>query len=486
LNELNLTPQTLIAIEAELGKRSFYKFVEMCWSIVEPETPWKPGFHIKLMCDYAQACFEGKVRNLIVNVPLRHAKSLIFCVFFPAWCWTLKPYKKFLYSSYAQDLAIKHSIQCRDLILSDFYQSHWPLQLSKDQNQKEQFKNVKGGFRFCYGSGGQVTGNGGNFLICDDPLKPSDINSENIREGVNDWYDSSFSNRLVDPSTAVRIVLMQRLHNSDLTGHLLEKKTIKWEQLVLPARYEGKRYTSSIGIEDPRIIEGEPLWPEVYGEKELSELSGNMSELQISGQLQQRPSTIKGNIFKRDYFNYRFTTVPTILARYQSWDTASSVNTNKSAYSACVTGELDNEYKLHIIDVYRDRLEFTDLNEKAEELAEKWKYKLKKIIIEEKSTGQSLIYALKKSSKKWMNNLIQPYSPIMDKDSRCFQNALWCSLGMIVLPDYREWLFDFEEELFNIGQTKYRDQTDAFNQLVIYLQSYLELGHNKLLKQKGG
>lgn len=473
----------LIAIEAELGKRNFYDFVKITFNVIEPETKFSESWHIKLLCDYAQACYEGKVRNLLVNIPPRHSKSLIFNVFFPAWVWINKPTARFLYASYGEDLAIKFSVQCRNLITSDFYQARWPMQLSKEENAKQFFSNSYGGFRASFGSHGAVTGHGGDFLIADDILNAQDKDSEDKRKGSNEWYGNTFSNRFANPKNTVRVILGQRIHQDDIFGYIKEQdKEEKWEHVILPAKYEGKRYVSSIGLDDPRIIEGEPLWPDVYGEDELKNLTANMSELEIAGQMQQRPSGIMGNIFKREWFldKNRFFTVKKIYRRYQSWDTASSVN-NTSAYSVCVTGELDDKYRLHIIDVWRDRVDFTDLTDVAEKLATRWKYNLKGIIIENKSTGQPLIDTLRKSSSGWMKSLIHPYNPgLTDKDKRCYQASMWCSKDMVLLPypdETRGWLFDFEDELFNVPQTKYRDQTDAFSQLVLYLQLHLEDGY---------
>jgi hypothetical protein len=98
----------------------------------------------KLLCNYAQATYEGKILNLMVNIPPRHSKSLIFLVFFPAWVWANNPKKEFICASFGQDLAIEFSMKCRNLISSDFYQERWPLQLAKDENSKDCFKNIKG------------------------------------------------------------------------------------------------------------------------------------------------------------------------------------------------------------------------------------------------------------------------------------------------------------------------------------------------------
>ncbi len=482
LNSPEAVPPLIINVQSKLGKESFYDFVRMCFPVVCPDVKFSESWHIKLLCNYAQATYEGKILNLMVNIPPRHSKSLIFLVFFPAWVWANNPKKEFICASFGQDLAIEFSMKCRNLISSDFYQERWPLQLAKDENSKDCFKNIKGGVRRAVGTNSAVTGLQGHFLLADDLLRVQDAYSEAIREGVNSWYGGTFSNRRSDPDKTVKIILGQRIHPSDVFGYLLERdKKGTWEHVVLPARFTGKRYTSSIGLDDPRVIEGEVLWPDVYGEKQLDSLTENMSDIEIQGQMQQNPYGFEGNIFKPEWFDDRFTTVSNVKSRWQSWDTAASIN-DSAAYSTCVTGELDDKDNLYIIDVWRGRVDFTDLQAKAEELAEKWNggqaNLLKRIIIENKSTGTSLLLALKRSSVKWVGDLIQPFNPgIADKNERCLQAALWCSMGLVHLPESRIWLDDFyTEELLKVPQCKYRDQSDAFSQLCIYLESYLRRG----------
>jgi predicted phage terminase large subunit-like protein len=476
-NQLNKIPPIEI-IQSELGKRSFYSFVKLCWNVVEPETEFKDGWHLRYLCSYLEACYRGEVQNLIINLPPRHAKSVIVDIFFPAWVWTNKPSKKFLYASHSEEIALRDSRKCRDLIKSDFYQIRWPLRLAKDGDTQSLFRNMRAGLRASFGVNSKVTGQGGDFIIVDDPLDAKDAYSDSIRESVNLWYDSAFSNRIANPKTVVKIVAMQRLHQNDLTGHILEKNN-KWETLILPAYFEGKKYISSIGLNDPRK-DNEPLWPEVYGEKELEDLKSNMSELMVASQLQQRPTLFNGTIYKKEWFNKRVDNHD-IIARFLSWDTASSVK-DTSAYSACVVGELTSTYQLFIKEVWRGKVEFPQLLEQVERLANKYRYKLNTIYIEDKSSGIQAVQSLKQASNAEIQDLIMPFTPNGkgDKVSRAFQASLWCENGSVLLPPPDEsynWLYDFEEELFSFPSSKKMDQVDAFNQLILALQPYLEEGY---------
>ena len=130
----------------ELTKRNMEKslslFAQHCWHIVEPATPYKHGWHIDAICEHLEAVTEGKIRNLVINMPPRHMKSMLVCVFWPCWVWATKPESRWLYSSYAQSLSIRDSLKCRRIIESRWYRENWPhVKMNLDQNQKARFEN---------------------------------------------------------------------------------------------------------------------------------------------------------------------------------------------------------------------------------------------------------------------------------------------------------------------------------------------------------
>jgi len=464
-------------IEQELCKRSFHQFVTHAFSVVEPNTNFQNNWHIEAICDYLEAVVKGDIRNLIINVPPRHMKSLLVNVFFPAWVWTFAPEKKFLFSSYAQDLAIRDSQLCRTLISSNWYQSKWQVKLKSDQNRMDRFSNTMSGIRLAVGVGGGATGEGGDFIIVDDPIKAQEANSEAARKNANEWWDNTMSTRGNNPKTVARIVIMQRLHADDLTGHLLESEE-RYEHLCLPAEYEGVRFNSSIGFVDPRKEQGELLWENRFGKQEIASLKNQLSELGVAGQLQQRPTPLEGHIFKKEWFETRSLETQ-FVARYISWDTAMS-ESNSAAYSSCVVGELTPDYKLNIREVWRGRLPFTELSQKVIDIAQQYRHNLRGVIIENKASGISLIQFLKQSCPEWLADIVTPFNPPAGKESRAYSASLWCQKGMVQLPppsNETSWLFDFEDEIFQFPNSKYKDQTDAFNQLVIYLENYIAEGY---------
>ena len=276
-------------------------------------------------------------------------------------------------------------------------------------------------------------------------------------------------------------MIQQRLHEDDVTGHILDSEANdEWEKLILPAEYEGERFVSSLGekFNDPRNEMGEILWPKRFGKEQLDYEKKIKGEKYFAGQYQQRPSPIAGNTFKREWFeNWILNT--DVVERFISWDTAASIG-NGSAYSACTVGELTSDYRLFIREIWRDRLEFPQLQKAIEDMAKKYKHKLNRIIIENKSSGTSVLQALQQSSGDEIADLLFGFNPVGKKEERGSIISIWCENGSIILPPPNEmnpWLFEFEEELFNFPNCKYKDQVDSFNQLVFYLRRYLAEGH---------
>lgn len=398
-------------------------------------------------------------------------KSLLVNVFFPAWVWCKFPEKKFLFSSYSSHLAIRDSILCRQLIESNLYKSFFPhLRLAKDQNQKQKFRNLSGGSRLAVGVGGSITGEGGDFIVVDDPIKADEVFSESNREKVNFWWDNTMTTRLNDPTTGVRIIIQQRLHQDDLVGHILQKQKDLWETVILPLEKEGKRYTSSLGLDDPRE-EGEILWKDRFSPSEVGLLKNSMQAISAAGQLQQRPYLEEGNIYKQEWFSTAHD--PQYVRRFLSWDTATTANRN-SAYSACVIGDVLPSGKLYIRHVYREKLEFPMLLKKIIEICEQF-YNPNKgfdVVIEEKSSGLQLIQTLRENSI-W-GEFITPFQPKGDKVSRAHWATYLCEKGQILFPDSNpNWLQDFKDELFSFPASNYKDQVDAFNQLVFFTKNFI-------------
>lgn len=475
------------AISIELAERKLSHFVKQAWHIIEPETELIWGWYLDAICDHLEAATNGNIRDLIINVPPRHLKSLIVSVFWFVWSWIHYPGKRWVYFSYSNDLTIRDSVRSRALILSDWFQSRWGdrFQLTGDQNQKMRFSNNKGGYRIATSVKGIATGEGGHFIIClpynsyiqtidgriqigkiveekidtkvysfnhisnrkeidsiveyqknpvgelvdvelenrdtvtltkeheifipersyiesqdvtffdyvlnynmflqkinnvkkatreidytynlkiqnnnnyfagndksfillhncDDPINIKEVDSEVARAEVIRWWDEVVPTRIDDPKSGVRVIIMQRGHEDDLTGYLLNKKDTDYVHVCLPARYEpdNVRTKTPLNFVDPRTEASEPLHPARYGDAELKKLEDDLGSYATAAQLQQNPYPRGGGMFKIEKFGYLDYLNPhEIVASVRYWDKASSVDVSAKETAGVLMHKLRN------------------------------------------------------------------------------------------------------------------------------------------------
>lgn len=447
-------------IDIVLCEKSLGYFIEKAWHVVEPSTPYIHGNHIDAICLHLEACVNGLIKNLLINVPPRHAKSLICSVFFPAWLWIQKPETRYLFSSYALQLAIRDSRKTRQLIESPWYQARWRnrFKLCDDQNAKSRFENNKTGARLCAAVDSAATGEGGAILVVDDPINSTDAFSAAAREASIRWWDYTMSTRLNDPKTGVKIIIMQRLHDNDLSGHVLKQGG--YEHLCLPAEFETAKPATSIGWTDWRTEPGELLWPGHIGKPELDGFKLILGD-GYEGQFQQNPVPAGGNIFKSDWWKY-YEELPQDVNRIiVSADTAFADNA-KADYSVMMVAA-ETASGIYIIDLYRKRVDYPDLKRDLIMLAEKHTPNV--IIVENKASGQSLIQDLKKST----TYPVLPIKVDTDKISRAYAAQPTVKAGNIYLPDKASWVYDFKTELERFPAADNDDQVDAFAQLINWL-----------------
>jgi len=478
-------PNARVKVERELAVRSLREFVHQAWPVIEPSTPFVPGFHIYAIIDHLEAVTRGEIRNLLINVPPRHMKSLLVSVFWPAWEWIRHPERRWLYSSYGAQLSIRDSVKCRRLIESPWYQARWGhvFSLTSDQNAKMRFDNNRSGYRIATSVGGAATGEGGDRVVCDDPHNVGEVESDAVRKTATDWWDVVMSTRVNDPKTSAMVIVMQRCHQQDLSGHLLEKGN--WEHLCLPAEYEGPSRVTLIGFSDPRTQPGELLWPDRFGPKEIADLKIGLGSYAAAGQLQQRPSPAGGGIFKRHWFKYfhpRGANLPPVLVRLpdgttmsipaievphqveeqiQSWD-CSFKDLDTSDY---VVGQMWGRIGARFLlgDQVRGRMDCPGTVKAVRELTREWPGTMA-ILIEDKANGSAVIQMLSHEIPR-----ILPVNPGGGKVARAQAISPLILAGNVYLPhpDYAPWVNDFIEECVQFPNGAHDDQVDAMTQALL-------------------
>jgi predicted phage terminase large subunit-like protein len=472
--------------EAVAFSSDFRLFVRHAWPVIEPVTPFVAGWHIDAICDHLQAAAAGEITRLLINIPPRHMKSIATSVMFPAWYWTFAPHTRFLTASYGANLAERDAIKSRDLLRSRWYQDRWPqVELKGDVNRTNRYENTQTGYRLATSVGGEATGEGGNVIIIDDPHKLEEAHSDSARNRVLDWHDGTIASRFNDPKTGIEIVIMQRLHEQDLAGHLLERGG--YTHLCLPARYE--RSHPFRWPEDPRRREGELLWPEHIPEQAAIEIERTMGSFRAAGQLQQRPAAAEGGLLKRAWWRFyppehlhddKLVLLPRFDQIVSSWDTAFEDKTS----SDYVVGQV---WGIHRADHYllRSYRRHANLNATKQAMRdayewgrEHWPRAAHTILIEKSANGAEIIATLKRE----LTGVIA-VTVSTDKISRVIAASPPLESGNVHLPgrliadspagyDAPAWVANLIEEAANFPNGRYDDQVDAYSQAINWAGSH--------------
>jgi len=196
-------------------------FAERCFYELNPQAAFLTNWHIEVIAAKLAAVRAGKIRRLIINLPPRHLKSLMASISFPAWCLGHDPSAQILCVSYAQDLADKLARDCRSIMMSPWYRWVFPTRLAPHRQAVQEFITTRQGYRLATSTGGVLTGRGADLILIDDPLKPEEALSEARRNATNDWYANTLYSRLNDKRRGAIVIIMQRLHEDDLVGHVL-------------------------------------------------------------------------------------------------------------------------------------------------------------------------------------------------------------------------------------------------------------------------
>lgn len=338
---------------------SLIEFTKQAWHTIEPGCNFTTGWAVGAVAEHLQAITDGQIRRLLINIPPGCTKSMLTNVMWPAWEWgpRNKPYYKYISAGYEQGLGIRDLVRCRDVIKSEWYSKRWPIEFKTDMDQKTLYQNMNTGWRFASSVRGALTGHRADRIIIDDPHSVETAESDVKRKESLRWFAETLPTRLNKQDESAIVVIMQRLHQDDISGLILRELKDDWTILILPMEYEKERHCKTsicIGpdwkpFSDPRTKEGELLWPERFPRDSVEELKktfraegGSYAE---AAQLQQRPAPRGGGMFKRADFGLVDKPLPGYSVR--GWDLAATKK-DKSAFTAGCKMTLTDDGRLII------------------------------------------------------------------------------------------------------------------------------------------
>jgi predicted phage terminase large subunit-like protein len=440
-------------------------FVRKVFNTVLPSTTYFPNWHIDAIVHELMRIDSGENRRLLINQPPRSLKSICVSIAYVAWLLGRDPTKRIICVSYSNDFASELHRQFRMVIDASWYQALFPgMRPAKDSGIE--LVTTAGGSRYATSVGGTLTGRGADLIIIDDPLKAEDAMSESARKRVIDWYGGSLVSRLNDKEKGPIVVVMQRLHEDDLAGHLIGQGGC--HHLDLPAiAVEDSEIDIGRGKRFIRRV-GDVLHVKRENREILDRIKAEIGSLMFSAQYQQRPVPLEGNLIKREWFRH-YDVPPRKEARdrmVQSWDIATMTG-QANDYSVCTTWlKTKNDY--YLIDVYRARLQYPDLRRAVASLATR--YTAETVLIEDAGPGMVLLQDLQRDIPIGMNRPIG-VKPEGSKADRMAAQSAKIEAGHVYLPREAEWLDSFLLEVLGFPQARHDDQIDSVSQFLKWASS---------------
>ena len=446
-------------------RQDFTTFVARCFHELNPQAELAMNWHLEVVAAKLTAVRQGKIRRLIINLPPRHLKSLMASIAFPAWCLGHDPSAQILCVSYAQDLADKLARDCRSIMMSPWYRQIFRTRLAAHRQAVQEFVTTRHGYRLATSIGGVLTGRGADIIMIDDPLKPEEALSKVQRQACNQWFVHTLYSRLNDKRRGAIVIIMQRLHEDDLVGHVLAQEP--WEVLSFPAIAEADEAHQVETIWGPRCFrrrQGEALHPDREPLETLERIRRTIGEYNFAGQFQQSPAPLGGGLVKAEWFQrYRETELPERFDRIvQSWDTANKV-TELSDFSVCTTWGLKGKH-LFLLALFRRRLEYPALKRAVRE--QQSLFEASVVLIEDKASGTQLIQDLIADGCHGVTH----YHPDGEKTMRMHSRTAMIENGFVHIPETAPWLAEYLHELSVFPNGKHDDQADSTAQFLDWCQ----------------
>jgi predicted phage terminase large subunit-like protein len=479
--------QNPTAVIRELNNRSLYHFIEYFWPVYS-SNKFQGNWHIELICKELEDIAERRVQRLpakdiIINVPPGTSKTAICSIFFPIWCWTKWPWIKFITISYSSILSLESADYSRDVIKSQEFQQIYPgLEIKADKDNKSNYRICKkevvnvgfkprikpGGNRFSTSVGGTLTGFHADIIIVDDPINPEQAASEIELLNANRWMEQTLPTRMTDKDITPTILIMQRLHQNDPAGHLLEtqnkaddtksaEKVFNIKHLCLPG--EIRNYAKFVNPPElKQFYVNDLLDVNRLGWGALNKLESKLGQYGYAGQIGQNPVPPGGGMFKVEHFHFvdRIPERTKIISTIRYWDKAGTQGAG--AYTAGVKmGKLSNGFYI-ILDVKRGQWATHERENIILETALADGYSTE--IWLEQEPGSSG----KESAENTIRNLagfkVRAERPTGPKEERADPFSVQVNHGNVYVIN-GPWVSKYVEELRHFPFSTYKDQTDA-------------------------
>lgn len=489
-------------------------FVRLAWPIVEGETPLVWNWHLEFVCAHLEAILRGApvelypnpppaiarhphgIPELCINVPPGTSKTTCASVMFPAFTWGPggQPWHRFMCTSFDGRLSLRDAAKCKDLVRSDWYQERWgydapatalarwglrPVNILGEQTH---YKNAKdnragnkssrsdsaseyyttgGGMRFSTFIGGKAMGWHAHTQICDDPVKPKDIQKggpaarEKLAEASTVW-SGTYSSRKADPNYFNRLVIMQRLAEDDLAGECIRQGYL---HVMLPKEFDpARRCVTSFGT-DPRTEAGEPLDKVRFPPHVIERDKRMKTAREWAAQEQQDPTPDGGSLFERAWFSRVWRELPRGIHLVQSWDCTFKDTTTADWVVGQVWGRHGADF--YLVDQVRRKMSIVDTCKAILRLRERWP-QARTILVEDKANGSAVMQILRSKVPG-----LTPVSPQDGKIARANAVSIIYEHN-VYMPD-KPWAPEFIEEHVKFPMGKHDDQVDTGTQAVTYL-----------------
>lgn len=444
---------------------SFAAFFHVAFPLIAPgqELIWED--YIRAICHPLQEMADEQHHKIIINAPPRTLKSSLVSNVYAAWRLGRNPALKVVVVSYNNDLAVRLTRDFRIIIESPLYRRLFPkMQVNQRKNNETEIATTLNGGRLATSFGGSLTGHGGDLLIIDDPMKPGEAASIDTMKRVQEDYRSTLSTRLNTPGKSQVIVVMQRIHEMDLSGYLAEQGG--FDTLVLPAVFpETRRINIGMG-QHKTYHKGELLCPTRLTQGFLDEQKALMGPSLFEAQYQQNPLPAGGNIFRKDWIMHHDGSIApeNYKERVISWDTASKPGEGND-YTAGTVWGITKDHQYHLIEIIYGQWKFPELKRRVLEATSR--YNANFILIEDADHGRALLQELQPSQPK---NYIA-VKPTLSKEQRAEQATAAFDAGKVRFPEEHSVMPQLTRELLGFPNAKHDDLVDSIVQFLNYMST---------------